>query len=273
MKAYVVLAPLVSSLVLGLGLGACAQGSSPLIADADTVEPGRVDASERLVDAFRPDAAPVDAFEPPDAFVPDAVVPDAVMSDAPLIDGGMPDAFVPPPDACVAVNSQLLVNPVFDASPIGTGWQETRIDPSFPLVTNTGNLAPQSAPNKAWLGGVEAGFGSTATDVLYQQLTVPAGTTQLVLTGYYYVATNETSTSTAYDTATLLVTRTDGSTIQAVRSFSNLTATTGWTAFSHTFSQDLSGQTIRVRMSSKNDFLDATSFWFDTLALTATGCP
>jgi hypothetical protein len=44
--------------------------------------------------------------------------------------------------------------------------------------------------------------------------------------------------------------------------------------FNHTFSQDLSGQTVRVRFTSKNDSSYSTSFFFDTFALTAIhGCP
>ena len=36
---------------------------------------------------------------------------------------------------------------------------------------------------------------------------------------------------------------------------------------------NLAGQTIRVRMTSTNDFFRATSFYFDTLSLRALRCP
>jgi hypothetical protein len=193
----------------------------------------------------------------PDAYVPDAYVPDAYV----------------PPDACVPVVRQLLINPTFDLSPVGTGWQQAVIDPTSPLVTADDGIAEHSAPYKAWLGGIEADT-SSVTDVLWQDVLIPPSTTQLVLTGRYEVRTNESASSTlVYDAAEIALTQTDGTPIQIVRTLSNVTPTTAWTAFSATFAHDLAGQTVRVRMTSTNDFLNATSFFFDTLALSATGCP
>lgn len=244
-----------------LAIAGCAKGSSGLPGDGGVIDTVRLDSVESFEDA------PVDGR--PDAYVPDAYVPDAYVPDA-----YVPDAYVMvPPDACVPVATQLLVNPVFDLSPVGTGWQQTVIDPGFPLVTADDGVVEHSAPYKAWLGGFEAAT-TTATDVLWQNVVVPAGTTQLVLTGYYEVRTDESATAiTAYDTASIALTQTNGTPIQVVRAVSNLTPTTAWTAFSHTFTQPVAGQTVQVRMTSSNDFLNATSFWFDTLALTATHCP
>ena len=246
---------ILAGLACAAGAG-CASGTSGATDEAGVVaDAPRLDAVESFADAA------IDAGVVPDAYVPDAYVPDAfvVMVDA-------------PPDACVPVDTQLLANPVFDLSPLGTGWQETRIDPGAPLVTGDDGVVEHSAPYKAWLGGFEAPTASV-TDVLWQDVVVPATTTQLVLTGYYEVRTGETTTTSAFDTASLALTQTNGTPIQVVRSVSNLTATTAWTAISHTFTQNLAGQTVRLRMTSTNDFLNATSFYFDTLALTATHCP
>lgn len=210
------------------------------------------------IDATEPDAKQevvVDA--PPDAFVPVA------------------DAFVPPPpDACVSQTTQLLANPVFDLTPVGTGWQQTPIDPAFPLVTDQDGVPEHSAPFKAWLGGIVSSSTTTAaTDILFQDVTIPPLTTSLVLTGQFDVRTAETDT-VAFDTAQFAVTQTNGTPIVTILNLSNLTPKTGWTPINHTFTQNLSGQTIRIRMTSSNDFLDATSFYFDSLSLVAVhGCP
>ncbi|HTR52654.1 MAG TPA: hypothetical protein VMJ10_18190 [Kofleriaceae bacterium] len=210
-----------------------------------------LDAPARPIDAFQFHDAP--APPPPDAFV---------FRDAP-----------PPPDACVVMTTQLLLNPVFDATPVGTDWQATPIDPMYPLITN-GAIAAQSPPYYAWMGGLAGSDEGeeSVTDLLYQDVTVPANTTQLVLTGYYAVGTDETTTTTVYDTGTFELTQTDGTPIEGVLALSNLSATSGWVAFSHPVTANLSGQTVRVFMTTTNDIVNETGFLFDTLALKATHC-
>ncbi len=254
-----------SSLVALLVAAGCARGSSGVGPDdaAPGVDAKGVDAAPQLPDAFVPRDAPLDAFVQLDA-PPDAMV-DA-MADA-AVDAAVDAA----PDACVPQTTQLLVNPVFDLSPVGTGWTQTVIDPMYPLITDQDGIVEQTAPYKAWLGGLVAPSGSV-TDVLYQDVAIPAGTTQLVLTGYYEVRSAESSTGT-YDTASIAATQTSGTPIVTINSFSNRTPTTTWTAINHTFTQNLSGQTIRLRMTSSNDFSNATSFYFDSLSLSATHCP
>lgn len=203
------------------------------------------------------DATTIDTPPPIDAPAPDAV-PDA-----------MPDAFV-----CVPVTTQLLVNPSFDLTPMGTGWTQTPIDVAFPPITDQDGPAEHSAPYKVWMGGFEAPAGGTVTDIAYQDVVVPANTTSLVLTGFYIVGTQESATATtAFDTGSLAITQTDGTQIVAVNSFSNLTTVAAWTAINFTVPQNLSGQTIRLRMTSSNDDSFVTNFFFDSFALNATHCP
>src|SRR5262249_44148308 len=57
----------------------------------------------------------------------------------------------PPPDACIPVTTQLLVNPRFDESPRGTGWIEQIIRAGYPLITDQDSaVAPieDTAPYK-----------------------------------------------------------------------------------------------------------------------------
>jgi len=247
-----------SLLVAVLAAAGCASGGNSLGQSdaAPTVDAKLVDAAPQQPDAF----VPADAFVPPiDTFVPQDAAPDAAADAA--------------PDACVPMASHLLANPVFDLTPVGTGWQQTPIDPAYPLITDQDGATEHTAPYKAWLGGIVAP-SSTVTDVLYQDVTIPANTTSLVFTGYYAVGTQESATETvAYDTGSIAFTQTNGTPIVTLNSFSNLTPTTQWVAINYTFPQDMSGQTIRLRMTSSNDFLNVTNFYFDTFGLNATHCP
>lgn len=176
----------------------------------------------------------------------------------------------PFPDAasgCVTQMRDLLANGNFDGAPLAMGW--TQSDSS--IVTAADGVPEQSAPNKAWLGGVVAPI-TTISDQLYQDVAVPAGTTSLTLTGFYDVRTGEAASDPAYDTATAELVTTGGTPIEAIDTYDNTKPQTAWVPINHSFTANVSGQTVRLRFSSTNDYLNATSFYFDTLALTATFC-
>jgi hypothetical protein len=217
-----------------------------------------IDAPKAADAAVVADAKPIDA---------------AVMIDAPP---PMPDAAMATPDAyqCTVMTRQLLINPVLDVDANGTGWTQINIDNAYPIITADG-FAAQTAPYKAWLGGwagIDKGQASL-TDQLYQDVMVPMGTTMLRLTGQYAVGTQETTT-TVFDSGQLALVRTDGTPIEVVLQLSNLTTTAGWVAIDRTFANpmSLSGQTVRLRMTSTNDITDASNFFFDSFALTVTYC-
>ncbi|HUS31513.1 MAG TPA: hypothetical protein VMZ53_23570 [Kofleriaceae bacterium] len=178
------------------------------------------------------------------------------------------DAYV-----CTVHTKQLLLNPALDLAPAGTSWVMQNIDNAFPVVTDDPPLAPHSAPYKAWMGGISGDDigASSATDGLYQDVQVPAGTTSLVFTGFYDVRTSETGT-TVYDRGTVSLTKTDGTPLETIASLSNAAPTAAWTAVSKTFSGNYSSQTVRLKFTTTNDVINATSFYFDTFALTATYC-
>jgi hypothetical protein len=187
----------------------------------------------------------------------------AVKMDAPPIQIDAP---------CMPTTTQLLANPSFDATPAGMGWTATPVDPTYPLVTDQDGVPEQSTPYKAWLGGFAQ---ANANDQIHQDVMIPPNTTKLSLTGFYDVRTADTA-AVARDTATVVLTRTDGTMIDSVLSLSNLQPKTVWTQIDHTFPVDgLSGQTVRLRMASSNDATanTPTSFYFDTLALSANHCP
>ena len=237
----------------------CASGQGAAPADAPI---GGVDAKVYLDGQIEGTDAPPHI----DAAIDAPPHIDAAIDAAPMIDA--------PPDACVPITTELLANPVFDLTPQGTGWTETNIDNAYPIITADDGITEQTAPYKAWLGGWAGTDKSVTslTDQLYQDVVVPAGTTSLVLTGYYEVRTAETGT-TVYDTGNVDLLQTNGTPIEAVMALSNAAPTTAWTPLSHTFGGNLSGMTVRLRFTTTNDVSNPTSFYFDTLSLKATHCP
>lgn len=233
-------------------------------------------------DAPKADAPATDSSTDIDAPPSDAPMIDAASIDAASIDAPSIDAMVDAPsidapmiDApCVPVNTELLANGAFDATPIGTGWTEMRIDPDGPIVSAPNSVTTQAGPYYAWLGGIAAASGGTATDALYQDFTVPANTTQLRITGYWTVRSAEDPAETAvFDSGTLALTQLNNTPYTTVVALSNKSENAAWQSFSHTFVQNLSGTTVRLRMTSSNDDSLVTSFWFDSLSLVATHCP
>ena len=196
--------------------------------------------------------------------------------DAPLI--GLVDASIdaPPtggeagidgPGPCTPMQVNLLTNGNFETMPLATGWTETRIQ-NEPIVRSDGTIVAQSGSVRAWLGGLT---GSAATDALTQDIMIPASATNIAFTGFYDVRTGETGT-TVYDTAKVEVLTTGGTVLDSIKTFSNAAPTTAWTAFNKNLAASLAGMTVRLRLTSTNDILNATSFYFDTFAVNATVC-
>ena len=191
---------------------------------------------------------------------------------------GPPADLIPPidqmvtPDACVPAVTELLVNGAFDSVTIGMGWTQQMVEGN---IVRSDGVTPDTAPNEAWLGGYESNdLVVKVTDAIYQDVSVPAMTTALQLTGRYIVGTQDNAT-TAYDTGSLSARQTNGTTIVAIKSLDNTMATgPTWQPIDHSFSQNLSGQAVRIFMTSSNDYFYASNFFFDTLSLRAThGCP
>lgn len=196
--------------------------------------------------------------------------PDAPRSiDAPSTTPPIDAPVTPPIDApagCTTMTINLLANPAFDVTPVGTGWVQAPIDPLYPIITPDGTLV-QSAPNKAWMAGLAR---ANASDTLHQDVAVPAGATALRLEGFYETRTQELFGP--YDRAKVELVTTGGTLIEQAFATDNTFPTTAWTALAFNFSSPQAGTTVRLRLSTTSDTTDSTSFFFDSLKLNATVC-
>jgi lysyl endopeptidase len=162
------------------------------------------------------------------------------------------------PGAQVPQGANVVANPGFESG--ASSWTQSS-SAGAAIITNDASLA-HAGSWYAWLGG-----GNSVTESITQDITVPA--TQPRLQFWYRISTNETSTSSAYDTLTVSVTSpSSGATLATLVTLSNLNATSGWL---QTQAYDLSafaGQVVRLRFAVTTDFSDSTSFRIDDVSVT-----
>jgi hypothetical protein len=234
-----------------VGVAACAQGRSPSLgADAQEHEEAGV---------------PHDSGE--------------TFADAPQ----MHDAAPLPPDACVPVAAEKLLNPAFDLAPTGVSWMQVPLanlpGGPYPIVTSDG-FAASSAPNKAWLGGAAGGDANppvaTISDQLFQDFAVPASATQIVVTGLAAGGTTDVP-NVVFDSFSLDITETNGFPLENVMTMNNTNVVGAFAAFSKTISAaglaQMVGKTVRLRATSTNDDSFHTNFFLDNLSVKVTACP
>lgn len=128
------------------------------------------------------------------------------------------------------------------------------------VITSGGGQSAHGGSSFAWFDG----YGSTHTDTLSQQVTVPAGCTSASLTLWLHIDTSETTSTTAYDTFTAKL----GGTTLA--SYSNLDAASGYVQRTYDVSQFV-GQTATLAFSGSEDSGLQTSFVLDDVALNTSG--
>jgi hypothetical protein len=157
----------------------------------------------------------------------------------------------PPPSG-----GNLLANPGFESG--ATSWSAT----SGAITNDTGGT-PHSGSWYAWLDG----YGASHTDSVQQTVTIPSASSA-TLGFYLYVASDETTTSTAYDTLKVQVTPSGGSTT-TVATYSNLNKGSGYVQRSVNLSSFV-GRTVTVKFLGVEDSSLATSFLVDDTSLTTS---
>ncbi len=157
----------------------------------------------------------------------------------------------PPPPS----GSQLLLNPGFESGAVS--WTQTAgvIDNSTGRPARTGSW-------KAWLDG----YGTTHTDSLYQNVTIPSTVTSATLSFWIRIDSAETTTSVAYDKLTVTIRNTSNTVLQTLATYSNLNKNSTYVQKSFDVT-GFKGQTIRVYFYGTEDSSLQTSFVIDDTAL------
>ena len=167
--------------------------------------------------------------------------------------GGAPP---PTPTPTPIPGAELLLNRGFESGAVN--WVATA-----GVITNSTGQTPRSGAWYAWLDG----YGTTHTDTLFQDVTVPANVNSVTLTFWLKITTAETTTTTAFDRLQVQVRNTSNTVLSTLATFSNLNKTTGYVQ--RTF--DLTafrGQTIRIYFLGTEDSSLQTSFVIDDTSCT-----
>jgi subtilisin family serine protease len=151
---------------------------------------------------------------------------------------------------------QLLGNPGFE-----TGSAAPWVSTAGVVDGSTGEAA-HSGAWKAWLDG----YGTTHTDSIYQDVTIPSTAASATLTFWLHIDTAETTTSIAYDTLNVQLRNTANTVLTTLATYSNLNKNTGYVQKSFDVTA-YRGQTIRVYFLGSEDSSLQTSFVIDDTAL------
>jgi hypothetical protein len=154
--------------------------------------------------------------------------------------------------------TQLLGNPGFETG-TAAPWAGTA------KVIYSGTKEPaRSGAWDAWLDG----YGTTTTDTLSQQITIPSTAHSATLSYWLHVDTAETGT-TAYDTLKVQLVNGSGTVLATLATYSNLDHVTGYTQHSVSLNGYV-GQTVTLRFTGAEGNQKQTSFVLDDTALTTS---
>jgi hypothetical protein len=151
---------------------------------------------------------------------------------------------------------QLLVNPGFETG-TATPWVATA-----GVIDSTASQPAHSGTWKAWLDG----YGTTHTDTLYQQVTIPSTATSATLTFWLHIDSAETTTITAFDTLKPQIRNSANTLLATLATYSNLNKAAGYSQKTFNLNAYI-GQTIRIYFLGVEDSSLQTSFVIDDTAL------
>jgi subtilisin family serine protease len=157
----------------------------------------------------------------------------------------------PPPPG-----SELLLNKGFESGAVN--WVATA-----GVITNSTGQTPRTGSWYAWLDG----YGTTHTDTLYQQITVPSSATTVTLSFWLKITTAETTTTTAFDTLRVQIRNSSNTVLSTLATYSNLNKTTGYVQKTFDVTA-FKGQTIRIYFLGVEDSSLQTSFVIDDTSCT-----
>ncbi len=168
--------------------------------------------------------------------------------------------------AAGGTTTQILGNPGFEnGKTTPAPWVLTSTHSPQEIIANSATEPPHSGTFDAWMDG----FGTTTTDTMMQQVTIPANATAATLSFWLHIDTAETSTTTAFDTMTVQIRNSSGTVLQTLATFSNLNHATGYQQQTFNLNSFI-GQTIQIFLTGKEDSTLQTSFVVDDFALQVT---
>jgi Zn-dependent metalloprotease len=154
-------------------------------------------------------------------------------------------------------SSQLLGNPGFESG--ATVWASTS------GVINSSSVDAHTGNYSAWIDG----YGTTHTDTLSQSVTIPSAACTASLSFWIHITTNETTTTTAYDTLKVQLLNSAGTVLTTLATYSNLNKNTAYAQKTFNVAA-YKGQTVTLKFTGTEDSTLATEFDVDDTALNIT---
>jgi len=162
----------------------------------------------------------------------------------------------PTPTPTPVPGAELLLNRGFESGAVN--WTATA-----GVITNSTGQTPRTGSFYAWLDG----YGTTHTDSLFQQITIPSTANTATLSFWLNITTAETTTTTAFDRLQVQVRNSSNTVLATLATFSNLNKTTGYVL--RTFDvTPFKGQTVRIYFLGTEDSSLQTSFVIDDTSCT-----
>ncbi len=166
----------------------------------------------------------------------------------------------------VATQLEGLVNPGFEE--VAKGWKGS----TGSIVDSTTSVGWGGIPARtgSYLAFV-SGYGSAATDSLYQDVAITSKATSVSLSFWIQITTSETGSS-ANDVFKVQVRDTSGTVLETLASYSNLDKSTSWAQKTFDVTR-YKGQAVRLYVEGTENASLATAFFLDDFALTIGGGP
>jgi subtilisin family serine protease len=162
----------------------------------------------------------------------------------------------PTPTPTPVPGAELLLNRGFESG--STNWTATA-----GVITNSTGQTPRTGSFYAWLDG----YGTTHTDSLFQQITIPASANTVTLSFWLKITTAETTTTTPFDQLQVQVRNSSNTVLTTLATFSNLNKSTGYVLRSFDVTA-FKGQTVRIYFLGTEDSSLQTSFVIDDTSCT-----
>lgn len=206
--------------------------------------------------------------------------PEAGASAGEVIEAGsqyaqiLPTADTPP----AGCNTELLANGGFEGGEMAwvtaSSWSGAHaiVSAQDPGLQKEG-VGPREGSFLAWLGGIPDNEFDDHEVSIEQPFNVPEDASRLEFKGYVRVATLEPPDGVGYDFVYVDVLSTSETVNWVPHIWSNVDASSDWVAFSDEVTDErldaLRGKTVLLKLHSETDPEKKTSFWLDTLSMTA----